>query len=375
MFTIGGKMKIQGKYNNAICFTDNIEYEAIEQIKRLLGQKWIENEKVRIMPDVHAGAGCTIGTTMTISDKIIPNLVGVDISCGVEVVKLKEKELDLKRLDEVIHNYVPSGFNVRNKPHKFMSQINLEDLRCFRDLKDSEISRAKLSLASLGGGNHYVELDKDNDENIYLVIHTGSRNIGKCIALLYQRKAIEECKGTGIQNDLAYVSGKSFDDYLYDMSIMQKYAELNRKGIVDVILTGIRAEKESEFTTVHNYIDLKNNILRKGAVSAQANEELIIPINMRDGALLCRGKNNSLWNFSAPHGAGRLMSRGNAKRSISMEDYIKSMNGIYSTTINAGTIDESPMAYKSIEEIKRNIVDSVDIIKQIRPIYNFKASE
>jgi len=365
-------IEVKGKFNTAKIFTDHVESGAINQIRTLLDQEWMKDSKVRVMPDVHEGAGCTIGTTFTISDKIVSNLVGVDIGCGMETVYLQEHDIDLKKLDEVIHKYIPSGFNVRDTPHEFNSKINIDDLVCAKDVK---VDRAKLSLGTLGGGNHFIEVDKDYLGNLHLVIHSGSRNIGQNTAIWYQQKAIKTCTEKGIRKDLAYLEGKYFDDYLHDMKIMQEYADLNRKAMVDVILDKMNLNSIRQFTTTHNYIDLKNNILRKGAVSAQEGEELLVPINMRDGAIIATGKGNSDWNYSSPHGAGRLMSRGDAKRKFKMEDFIESMRGIYSTSVNQSTLDESPMAYKSMDEILKNVEPTLKIDKIIKPIYNFKAAE
>lgn len=393
---------LQGKYNIAKVFTDTAENEAISQIINLLNQEFVADSKIRIMPDTHAGAGCTIGTTMTITDKIVPNLVGVDIGCGMETAVLKDKHIELQALDKVIHEHIPAGFEIRKEPHRFADEIDLSELRCKRAVN---MSRAELSLGTLGGGNHFIELDKDDDGRLYLVVHSGSRHLGKQIAEHYQNAAYEQVrnqkadvqalisklKAEGrekdiekelkkisspyVEKNLAFVQGQIFDDYLHDMSIAQRYADLNRKAIIQEIVKKMKLKIVEEYTTVHNYIDMETMILRKGAISANAGEKSLIPINMRDGSLFCVGKGNSDWNYSAPHGAGRLMSRSKAKESITLSQFKKSMEGVYSTTISQSTIDESAFAYKPMEEIIENVGDTVEIIKIIRPVYNFKAAE
>ena len=402
-------IEIKGNYNSAKVFTDVIEESATAQIKELCDQEFVRNEKIRIMPDAHAGAGCVIGTTMTITDKIVPNLVGVDIGCGMETVKIKGKHIELMQLDKFIYRNIPSGFDVRDTPHRYSEQINLTELKC---AKYVNLDRAKKSLGTLGGGNHFIEADKDNDNNIYIVVHSGSRHLGVEVAKYYQEmgykklvseyvtnkrdenKLIEELKSQGRQQEiqdeiiklrssktipvpkhLAYVSGELFKDYIHDMRIVQQFAELNRKAIMDEILKGTGLKVEEQFTTIHNYIDTENMILRKGSVSAQQGEKLIIPINMRDGSLICMGKGNPDWNCSAPHGAGRLMSRSAAKESFTVSEFKKQMKGIYSTSRNRGTLDDCPKAYKKMNDIVNNIGDTAEILNIIKPIYNFKAGD
>ncbi len=390
----------EGKYNNAKVFTDTIEQVAVGQITTLLDHEVSENSKIRIMPDVHAGVGCTIGTTMTITDKIIPNLVGVDIGCGMLTIKLKNKRIDFPALDSVIHKYIPAGFSVRETVHSLAYETDLESLYCKNSIN---IERANLSIGTLGGGNHFIEIDKDDDGVLYLVIHTGSRNLGKQVADYYQDKAyeqrksvntevqdmIEKLKSEGrekeiqkqikkirppeINRHLAYLEGQLFNDYIHDMSIAQHYADINRMTIAKEILKRAKLTEDMRFTTMHNYIDLNSNILRKGAISAQTGETVLIPLNMRDGSLLCCGKGNPDWNYSAPHGAGRLLSRAQTKETVTLSQFKKSMNGIYSSTISANTIDESAFAYKPMQEIIDNIGETVEIIKIIKPIYNFKS--
>lgn len=397
-------MIIKGKFNKAKVFTDVIENEAIEQIKAACDFPAFKGLKIRIMPDVHAGAGCTIGTTMTIKDKIVPNMVGVDIGCGMEVAKLEDKELNLKALDEFIHVNIPSGMTCRTKPHPFVEQINLKDLRCFSHIKDT---LARNSIGTLGGGNHFIEVDRD-EQNYYLVIHSGSRHLGLEVASFYQKEAYKNLCGNSqkqiqkviaclkaegrqkeiqstvkmlkadkvdVSPDMAYVSGELFNDYIHDMKIVQRYAVINRNAMAHDIIEGLNLTVLERFTTVHNYIDTERMILRKGAVSARKGEKLLIPINMKDGSLICIGKGNADWNESAPHGAGRLMSRNAAFKNLTMKQFKAEMEGIYSTSVTPETLDESPMAYKRLEDIVDNITPTVEIVRQIKPVYNFKAAE
>lgn len=397
-------IEVNGKYGAAKIFTDVVDQESISQVIELLNQPYAENSHVRMMPDIHAGAGCTIGTTMTISNKVCPNLVGVDIGCGMLTAKLREKHIDLEKLDEVIRCYVPSGFEIRKKPHPAARFSGLEHLNCADHV---DIDRAMKSIGTLGGGNHFIEADKDDEGNVYLVIHSGSRHLGLEIAKFYQnagyaamkskKEEIEAAiqrlkaegrydeiqstveamkkKGNSVPKDLAYVEGELMAEYLEDMGIAQKYAMLNRNTMLDVIVEAMDLHVEEKFTTVHNYIDLDSFVLRKGAVSAKAGEKLLIPINMRDGSLLCVGKGNPDWNYSAPHGAGRLMSRSAAKSAFTVDAFKKEMEGIYTTSVSRGTLDECPMAYKPIEAIVDNIGPTAEIVSVIKPIYNFKAGE
>lgn len=366
-------LKIEGKYNTAKIYTDSIENSAEGQLKKLLDQSFTENSKIRIMPDVHAGAGCTIGTTMTISNKIVPNLVGVDIGCGMETVALKNTKIELPKLDSFIHENIPAGMTVRTDVHKYIAETHLEKLRCKNSIN---LQRGELSLGTLGGGNHFLEIDKDDEGKLYLIVHSGSRNIGLQVAQYYQDAAFKALSSQEeIPYELAYCEGSLLDDYLHDMAIMQEFADWNRRSIADIILKGCKLKEEYRFTTIHNYIDIEHGILRKGAVSAQKGETLLIPINMRDGALICEGLGNDEWNYSAPHGAGRLMSRREVKDTFTVSAYKKEMAGIYSSTINEETLDECPMAYKSMEDILSHISPTAKVLKQIKPIYNFKAGE
>ena len=368
-------MEINGTFANAIVYTDEIESSAIGQIQALCDQPFAAGSKIRIMPDVHTGKGCTIGTTMTVGEYVVPNLVGVDIGCGMDVVFLKEKRINLPTLDSFISKNIPHGRDVREKPHRNSERIDLSELECFGSI---DTRRALESIGTLGGGNHFIEVDRDEEENLYLIIHTGSRNLGLQVAEYYQKLAYESVGGRSqneIPFELAYLSGKDRDRYLHDMAIMQRYAALNRQTIRDCILDAMKLHEEDFFTTVHNYIDLEHGILRKGSVSAREGERLLIPLNMRDGALICIGRGNDDWNQSAPHGAGRLFSRTQAESSFTLSAFKKSMAGIYTTTVSQDTLDECPMAYKDPQTIISAIGDTVRIEKQIRPIYNFKSSD
>ena len=401
--------EIKGKVATAICYASVVEDMAIDQIRRMCDYDFTEGSKVRIMPDVHAGKGCTIGTTMTIKDKAVPNVVGVDIGCGMYTVNLGKGELDLKKLDEICH-YIPSG---KEEKKKKKEKFNLEELYCFRELKDTR--RLVRSIGTLGGGNHFIEVDKSADGTKYLVIHSGSRNLGKQVAEIYQKLAMDldrgigeyldkreeiirtykeqgrrkeiqqalaklkwdrENKETTIPEDLCYLSGKYLDRYLHDVEICQRFARRNREKMAEIILEKMNlTAMDTPFHTIHNYIDTEEMILRKGAIAAHKGEKILIPINMRDGSVLAYGKGNPDWNYSAPHGAGRIMSRTMAKNTLSIDEYKDAMKDIYTTSINEYTLDEAPMAYKAIDDIIDDIADAVDIIEVIKPIYNFKASD
>ncbi len=399
-------LELNGKYNNAKIFTDIVDQASISQVMLLLNQEFTSGSRIRLMPDIHAGAGCTVGTTMTVRDKIVPNLVGVDIGCGMETVRIKEKHIELQKLDKLIYEKIPSGFNIREKAHRYFNSVSLEELYCYKKINPL---RAEKSLGTLGGGNHFIEADKDEEGNIYIVVHSGSRHLGLEVANYYQNegyaalngaskrdideliarlkaegkektiqksiKSLKNTKTTSIPKQLAYVEGDLFDMYIHDMKIVQHFAELNRQAMVDEIIKGMKLSVEEQFTTIHNYIDTKNMILRKGAVSAEEGETLLIPINMRDGSLICTGKGNADWNCSAPHGAGRLMSRGEAKQSFTVSEFKKQMEGIYTTSVGKNTLDECPMAYKGMEDIVGNIGDTAEIKKIIKPVYNFKSGE
>ena len=398
--------EIKGQFNTALCFAETLEEVAAEQIKSVCDRDEFKDSKIRIMPDVHAGLGCTIGTTMTITDKVVPGMVGVDIGCGMETVKLREKEIDFEKLDKLIRREIPFGREVRSTPHDLNCEIDLSKLHCAPYVN---LGRASKSIGTLGGGNHFIEVDKNDKGDLYLVVHSGSRHLGCEVAAYYQeegRKAfwngaryqidetIKKLKAEGRQSeieatvkelkryhklsipkDLTYVQGRLFEEYIHDMKLTQKFAMLNRKAMTQVILEGMGLAEVERFTTIHNYIDTDTMILRKGAVSAKKGEKLLIPINMRDGSLVCIGKGNENWNCSAPHGAGRLMSRKAAFANLSVEQYKEEMQGIYSSCVNFDTLDESPMAYKPMDEIVNAITPTAEIVERITPIYNFKASE
>lgn len=403
-------IEIKGQYNTAICYTPALEKAAEDQIRAVCDQKEFSDSKIRIMPDVHAGIGCTIGTTMTITDKIVPGMVGVDIGCGMETLRIAERKLDFEELDKIIHFQIPCGREIQLWPHELIKALNIEiDLTQLYCAQHVDLERAFRSIGTLGGGNHFIEVDRGERDELYLVIHSGSRHLGVQVAKFYQEEgrkalwggsqhqiqaAIAELKAQGrfreiestikslkqdrpvhVPKDLTWVTGKLFYDYIHDMRIVQNFAALNRKVMMDVIVKGMGLTPVEQFTTIHNYIDTEQFILRKGAVSARKGEKLLIPINMRDGSLICVGKGNPEWNYSAPHGAGRLMSRKAAFKNLSMEEYEEEMSGIYSTCVNLDTLDESPMAYKGIDEIIAQIGPTVDILEQIRPLYNFKATE
>lgn len=396
-------------------FTENIEQKALSQIYNLIKQPAFSECKVRIMPDVHAGTGCVIGFTADLGEKVIPNIVGVDIGCGMLTTNLGNIDIDFARLDNVIREYVPSGRSVHKEENLSVASDIIEKMYCKEKLNN--IDWLKRSCGTLGGGNHFIEVDIDSKGNKYLVIHSGSRNVGKQVAEIYQQMAIEDISGksnfkqdsekliaeykkigrereinnaikelkksyenreTKIPRELSYLVGEHREMYLHDMQLCQDFAEINRRAIQSVICYYMSWEvtKETErFQTIHNYIEHETNIVRKGAISAKSGEKLLIPINMRDGCILGIGKGNEDWNYSAPHGAGRIMSRSKAKEIVSLEEYKESMNGIFTTSVNTLTIDESPMAYKSINEIMENIKDTVEVVDIIKPIYNFKASE
>lgn len=399
-------IEIRGKYNEAKIFADVVDSASIAQVQELCNQEFTAGSRIRLMPDIHAGAGCTIGTTMTIADKVVPNLVGVDIGCGMETVRIREGRLELQKLDKLIQEKIPSGFAIRDSAHPYLSQIDLTELCCARYV---DLLRAERSIGTLGGGNHFLEVDRDDGGNLYLVVHSGSRHLGVEVASHYQQagykalnrvddasvealvarmkaegrekeipKEIKRLKNawqTRIPKALAYVSGDLFAQYIHDMRIVQRFAMLNRQAMMDEIVKGMKLHVEEQFTTIHNYIDTDAMILRKGAVSAKEGERLLIPINMRDGSLLCVGKGNEDWNCSAPHGAGRLMSRADAKQSFTVSEFKKQMAEVYTTSVSKATLDECPMAYKGMQDILDNIGPTADVVKVIRPIYNFKAGD
>ncbi len=399
-------IRIEGKYATAVCYAGAVEPEAVEQIRGMCDQVFTEGARVRIMPDVHVGKGCTIGTTMTVGDKVVPNIVGVDIGCGMYTVALGREPLDLEALDAAAH-YIPSGRDVWDGRYE---RFDITALRCYRALKDAR--RLERSLGTLGGGNHFIEVDISASGEQYLVIHSGSRNLGKQVAEYYQSLAVDlnlgkeeffrareevirsykaegrrgeiqaklkamakefEEKEPTIPAELCYLYGTYLDDYLHDVEICQAFARRNRERMAEILCARIGREAGEAFHTVHNYIDTEERILRKGAIAAHKGERVLIPINMRDGCILALGRGEAEWNFSAPHGAGRLLSRGTAREVLDMEEYRRSMEGIYTTSVNEATLDEAPMAYKSLEEILPFVQETVDVVEILKPIYNFKA--
>lgn len=399
-------LEVKGKYNSAKIFTDVVDEASVAQVIQLCNQSFTDGSRIRMMPDIHAGAGCTVGTTMTITDKVVPNLVGVDIGCGMETVHLREQHLELQKLDKLIRTKIPSGFSIREKTHRYFDEIDLTELYCYHQINPL---RAEKSLGTLGGGNHFIEVDRDDGGGMYLIIHSGSRHLGLEVAAWYQNEAYQRLNGssksdeaaliaqlkaqgrekevqkaikklknakqTSIPKPLAYAEGELFKQYIHDMRIIQRFAMLNRRAMADDILKGMGLHAQDSFTTIHNYIDTDAMVLRKGAVSAKDGERLLIPINMRDGSLICIGRGNEDWNYSAPHGAGRLMSRSQAKQSFTVSEFKHQMDGIYTTSVGKSTLDECPMAYKRMEDIVSNIGETVQIERIIRPIYNFKAGE
>ena len=399
-------LEVTGKHNQAKIFTDVVDQASIAQVIELCNQEFAAGSRIRLMPDIHARAGCTIGTTMTITDKVVPNLVGVDIGCGMETIRVRETHMELQKLDKLIYEKIPSGFDIRAKAHRYLDQIDLEELCCARHV---DLLRAEKSIGTLGGGNHFIEVDRDDEGQLYVVVHSGSRHLGVEVAKYYQEegykalnrtddgslqelvaelkaagrqkeiqkelKRLKNLKRTAVPRQLAYVEGTLFAQYIHDMKLVQQFAELNRQAMIDEIVKGMKLHVEEQFTTIHNYIDTDAMILRKGAVSARAGERLLIPINMRDGSLLCVGKGNEDWNCSAPHGAGRLMSRAEAKQSFTVSEFKKQMADVYTTSVSKATLDECPMAYKGMEDILDNIGPTAEVVKIIKPIYNFKAGD
>lgn len=367
-------IELAGTYNSAKVFTKELEETAAKQIKELLEQEFVQGLKIRIMPDVHAGAGCTIGTTMTLKDKVVPNLVGVDIGCGVEVVELGKIEEDYRGLDELIYRNIPSGFKTRRKEHPFLEKVPLDQLLCKNKTKIN-MDRARKSLGTLGGGNHFIEIGEDEEGGFYLLIHSGSRNIGLQVALYYQKLAQKKLRGKGIPRDLAYLEGEDMQHYLHDMTLMQNYADWNRRAMAQVILQGMGYQSQGRFSTIHNYIDMEERILRKGAVSAKKGEIFLLPMNMKDGSFICRGKGNADWNFSAPHGAGRSLSRTQARKELSINEFKKAMEGIYTTSAGGPTLDEAPEAYKEVAEILENVQPTLEVLHHLKVRYNYKARD
>lgn len=400
---------ITGKYGTANVYATTVEDECTSQIYSFMNSPVVEGSHVAIMPDAHAGKGASIGFTQKINGRVNPNMVGVDIGCGMLVLKISKEAGDklfnkpgLEKFDKIMHTKIPSGMNHRTTLHRFAKDICISDL-----IADADYANELYALGSLGGGNHFVEIDKDDNGDYYIVIHSGSRHLGIAVAKYWEDKAIAYHKNNSkakndlinklkregrekeiqaeiaklpnviVSKDLSYLEGIDVDGYLHDMNICQEFARLNREAMLDVLIEEMGIKRNhiiDKWCTIHNYIDIKNGILRKGAISLQKDEMAIIPLNMKEGSLIVRGKGNEEWNFSGPHGAGRLMSRSKAKETLSMADYKESMAGIYTTSVNSSTIDEAPMAYKPMDEIISNIGETADIVNIIKPIYNFKSS-
>lgn len=371
---------IKGRFNEAVVYANNIDSETKTQIKHLLDQEFVKNSIIRIMPDCHAGIGCVIGTTMTITDKIVPNLVGVDIGCGMLTIKLGKIDIIYKNLDNFIRQNIPAGLKVHSKVQPL--DVNIKKMKCFDELDRPEYYFQ--SVGTLGSGNHFIEIGVDDFDNKYLIIHSGSRHLGHQVAQYYQRKAkkyieqqyLKRNIPSLIPKDLCYLEGKDYQDYLHDMNICQQYASENRYRMAKKILNylNLSIKNLDYFETIHNYINLKDMILRKGAISAYRGERVLIPINMKDGSIIAIGKGNKEYNYSAPHGAGRIISRRQAKQVLSLEKFERIMEGIYTTSISKDTLDEAPFVYKPMEEILENIQDTEEVLQIIKPVYNFKAN-
>lgn len=406
-------IELKGKYNEAKIFTDNVCEKTISQILGILNREEWKDNKIRIMPDCHAGKGCVIGFTASLAGRVIPNLVGVDIGCGMHVTKLGKQDIDFKALDDFIREKIPYGTSVNERAVSFKDKNLKKEIEQISKLTNSEYKRHLASICSLGGGNHFVEINEDRESNRYLVIHSGSRNFGNVIAKYHQNIAVSYCQGKvkelrtirniecailsergetekaketkktydstieiyNVPKDLSFLEYRLAKEYLKDMEVAQKFAEVNRNKMAEKIVThlGLEYDKLEKFTTIHNYINFEDNIIRKGAISAKRGEKVIIPINMKEGSILAVGKGNKDWNESAPHGAGRVMSRSQAKENIDLEEFKQSMTDVWTTSVKSSTMDESPMAYKPMKEIIENIGDTVDIIDVIKPLYNFKA--
>ena len=380
--------EVIGKYNKATVYALNVDSESYAQVLKMCNTEELKGSRIRMMPDMHAAEGCTVGTSMTVGDKINPAYVGSDIGCGMQVYRLADGSVDFDRLDGVIRREIPSGAAIFSRTNPAIKQVDLEALCCFPTLRHDTVSR---SIGTLGGGNHFIEIDRGGGGELYLVIHSGSRRLGKDVALYHQKTAFFTANGitpeevakkklrvcdikSRLNPNRCFLSGEYMERYFHDMDIALKYAEVSRKNMGEKIISAMGFTVEEEFTTVHNYVDTKSKILRKGAVSASSGVKLIIPINMRDGSLICLGKGNEEWNYTAPHGAGRLMKRSDAKASITLEEYKNAMRGIYTTSVNESTIDESPMAYRGIDDIIDTVEPTAQVLDIALPVYNFKAS-
>ena len=379
--------EIRGKYNTAIVYAGRTDQESVAQVMTMCNTPYLAESRIRMMPDMHAAEGCTVGTSMTITGKANPAWVGGDIGCGMQVYKLREREIDCAALDALIRAEIPSGASIFPTENKAVRALNLQELICYDQIRHKTV---EASLGTLGGGNHFIEVDRDTDGALYLVIHSGSRRLGRDVANYWQNEAFCQVNGfdpklfarkkvdiskAAVRKDLSYLEGDALAGYLHDMDIAVAYARRSRECMGEAILNGLGLHAVERFATIHNYIDTKHGILRKGAVSAQKGETLIIPINMRDGSLICVGKGNPEWNFTAPHGAGRMMTRSQAKTEISIDAYRAAMEGVYTTSVSESTLDESPMAYRGIDEILDVIEDTAEVTALLTPVYNFKASK
>ena len=370
---------VNGIYTSATIFTTNNEQTAVDdyaiaQIQMLCDNEASKGSVVRVMPDVHPGKVGTIGLTLTVGERILPNLVSIDIGCGMTLAELKNSKVEFQKLDTVIRENIPSGFAIRSKIHRFADEVDLSKLRCYKSIR---LDKALHSLGTLGGGNHFIEVDADEEDTLYVVLHSGSRHLGKEVTECYLNEGQKYLKSQGIQvpYELTWLDGALKEDYLHDLEVVQQFAELNREIMLDELVKGMKWKVTDSYSCIHNYVDFSGDIpmLRKGAISAKKNELVIIPINMRDGVLLGTGLGNANWNYSAPHGAGRIIKREEIKQHYTVSVYKAEMKGIYSSCIGKDTLDEAPFAYRSVEDITEVIKDTVNIEKRIRPVYNFKA--
>ena len=365
--------KIKGRFTSATVFSDTAESYAIAQVQMICDNEAAAGSKIRIMPDVHPGKVAPIGLSMTVGSKVMPNLVGSDIGCGITYIRIRKTKIEYQRLDKVIREHIPSGAGVRREQHLHSRDFDFSNLLCKKHVNEK---KAELSLGTLGGGNHFIELCKDKDENIYASVHTGSRSLGKEVTDFYVKKGHKLLKEKGIvvPYELTYLEGKLMEEYLHDVSEVQGYAMLNREIILRELAKHTKWKVEKYGESIHNYVD-ENRVLRKGAVSAYKEDEVIIPVNMKDGIIIAEGKGNPLWNYSAPHRGGRIMSREEVRKTHTVSEFKRQVQGIYSTTVNAETLDEAPFAYRGIDEIVEAIKDTVEVKKILKPIYNYKAGE
>lgn len=362
---------IKGIYAEAKIFTDDVEDYALAQVKMICDNETADGSTICMMPDIHPGRIAPIGLSMTITDKVIPQLLGVDIGCGMTCVKLNKSKAEFQKLDRVIRENIPSGFNIRKEPHHMAEDFSYEGLQCLRHINRQKADR---SLGTLGGGNHFIELDRSDDGSLYLVVHTGSRHLGEEVAEYYTKLAYTCLKEQGreVPYYMSYLEGENKAAYLEDVQTIQCYAELNRQIIVREILKGMKWKAAEQFSVSHNYLD-DSGILRKGSISAKKGERVVIPANMRDGIILGIGKGNVAWNYSAPHGSGRKLKRDDVKNQYTVSEFKKEMKGIYSSCVSADTLDEAPFAYRPITEIVQQIKDTIEITGILKPVYNFKA--